>query len=65
MLTAIGYVSEAPSQTREVAERVYTTATLIPGICYLVVFLVIQFAYPLTRREVEKNTKILQEKRGS
>ncbi len=65
VLTAIGYVSEAPSQTREVAERVYTTATLIPGICYLVVFLVIQFAYPLTRREVEKNTKILQEKRGS
>lgn len=63
VLTAIGYISEAPSQTETVAERIYTTATLIPGICYLVVFLIVQFAYPLTRSEVEKNTAILREKR--
>lgn len=63
VLTAIGYVSEAPAQTEAVSERIYTVATLIPGICYLIVFLIMQFKYPLTRKEVEKNTAILQEKR--
>lgn len=63
VLTAIGYVSEAPSQTEIVSERIYTVATLVPGVCYLIVFLIMQFAYPLTRKEVEKNTSILQEKR--
>ncbi len=63
VLTAIGYVSEAPAQTDAVAERIYTVATLIPGICYLIVFFIMQFKYPLTRGEVEKNTAILQKKR--
>ena len=63
VLTAIGYVSEAPSQTEAVSQRIYTVASLVPGVCYLIVFLIMQFAYPLTRREVEKNTAILQEKR--
>lgn len=64
VLTAIGYVSEAPAQTAEVSERIYTVATLLPGICYLSVFLIMQFKYPLSRQEVEKNTAILQEKRA-
>lgn len=63
VLTAIGYVSESSSQTVEVAERIYTTATLVPAVCYLIVFLIIQFAYPLTKMEVEKNTEILQTRR--
>lgn len=63
VLTAIGYVSEAPVQTEAVSEKIYTVATLIPGICYLIVFLIMQFKYPLTRKEVEKNTAILREKR--
>lgn len=64
-LTAIGYISEAAAQTAEVSERIYTVATLVPGVCYLIVFLILQFAYPLTRGEVAKNTAILQERRGS
>lgn len=63
VLTAIGYISEATAQTPQVAERIYTVATLVPGICYLVVFFILQFAYPLTRGEVEKNTALLREKR--
>lgn len=63
VLTAIGYVSEAPSQTEAVSERIYTVATLVPGVCYLVVFLIIQFAYPLSKGEVERNTALLQQKR--
>lgn len=64
VLTAIGYVSEAAAQTQEVSERIYTVATLVPGICYLIVFLIMQFLYPLGKKEVEKNTAILQEKRA-
>lgn len=63
-LTAIGYVSDAPAQADVVAERIYTVATLLPGVCYLIVFLIIQFQYPLTRRLVEENTTILQKKRN-
>lgn len=63
-LTAIGYVSDAPAQTDAVAGRIYTVATLIPGFCYLIVFLIMQFLYPLNRRQVEENTEILQKKRG-
>lgn len=63
VLTAVGYVSEAASQTEAVSERIYTVATLVPGVCYLIVFLIMQFAYPLSRREVEKNTAILQKRR--
>ena len=64
VLTAIGYVSEASAQTDEVGERIYTVATLIPGVCYLLVFLIMFFAYPLSKRVVEKNTEILREKRA-
>ncbi len=64
VLTAVGYVSEAASQAEGVAERIYTVSTLLPGLCYLAVFLILQFAYPLTRREVEKNAEILRRKRA-
>ncbi len=64
-LTAIGYVSESSSQTPQVADRIYTVATLIPGICYLIVFLIMQFGYPLNKKVVEQNTAILQERRNS
>lgn len=63
-LTAIGYVSDASVQTAEVSNRIYTVATLIPGICYFLVFFIMQFQYPLTRQVVEENTAILQKKRG-
>lgn len=64
-LTAIGYVSEAPAQTQEVAERIYTVATLIPAVCYIIIFLIMQFWYPLSKKEVEKNALALREKRES
>lgn len=62
-LTAIGYVSDAAVQSSQVAERIYTMATLVPGVCYLLVFLVLQFWYPLSRGKVEENTAKLREKR--
>lgn len=64
-LTAIGYVSEASSQTAQVSERIYTVATLVPGVCYFVVFLIMQFGYPLNRKRVEHNTEVLKARRDS
>lgn len=63
VLTAIGYVSDATVQTQQVSDRIYTVSTLVPGICYLIVFVIMQFWYPLSRREVGKNTAILKERR--
>ena len=62
-LTAIGYISDASVQTVEVSNRVYTVATLIPGICYVLVFLIMLFGYPLSKGVVEENARILQKKR--
>ena len=58
-------MSEASSQAPEVAERIYTVATVVPGICYLIVFLIMQFGYPLNRKVVEHNTAVLQGRRDS
>jgi len=63
VLTAIGYISDAPAQTDVVADRIYSVATLVPGICFFVVFFIMQFVYPLSKREVEHNTALLLEKR--
>ena len=62
-LTAIGYVSEAPAQTEAVADRIYSVATLVPGVCYLLIFLIMQFWYPLGKKEVAEHTVLLQKKR--
>lgn len=62
-LTAIGYVSDAPAQTTEVADRIYSVATLVPAICYLVVFFIMLKFYPLTKRVVEQNAATLHRRR--
>ena len=64
-LSAIGYVSDAASQTAIVSERIYNVAVLVPGICFLVVFVIMQFWYPLSKQEVSRNTEILQGRRGA
>ncbi len=63
-LSAIGYASEATIQTVEVSERIYTVAVLVPGICYLLVFLVMQFGYPLSKKVVNENAEVLRERRA-
>ncbi|SCP96123.1 MFS transporter [Anaerobium acetethylicum] len=65
VLTAIGYASGAASQTAEVSNKVYSVATLAPGLCYLGVFLVMTFAYPLTKAKVQENSAELIRRRGA
>lgn len=65
-LAAIGYVSSTGHvvQTQPVREGIYTISTLVPGLSYLGVFLVLLLAYPLTKKRVEENAAVLRERRG-
>lgn len=64
-LSAIGYVSEPGAvQTDAVRRGIYNIATAFPGICYLIVALILAFAYPLTRKVVLENGAILAERRA-
>lgn len=66
-LEIIGYKTstsgETVVQTREVVEKIYSVATFTPAVCYLAVGLILLFAYPLTRKKVEENSRILEERR--
>lgn len=64
-LTFVGYNSLAASQTTEVVNGIYNLSTLFPGVCYLIVGLILTFAYPLSKKVVEENSRILNEKRAN
>jgi GPH family glycoside/pentoside/hexuronide:cation symporter len=48
-LGAAGYVAKAPQQAPEVITNIRNLATLIPAVSYLLVFLILAFAYPMTK----------------
>ncbi len=58
----IGFNSASQVQTPQVADGIYTIATLIPAILYAVVFLSLAFVYPLNKKRVEENIKILKDR---
>lgn len=66
-LSRIGYQSsvagETVVQTQQVLENIYSVATLVPAVCYLAVSLILIFFYPLSRRRVEENSRVLRKKR--
>lgn len=62
-LTIIGYESAAKVQTEEVINGLYTTATIVPAIGFLIVALLLWFVYPLNKRKVAENVKTLKDKR--
>lgn len=66
-LAAIGYVSSAQGagQSQAVKNGIYTCSTLVPAACYLVVFLLLAFVYPLGKKQVEDNSKMLAERRAA
>lgn len=65
-LAAIGYVSstEGIEQSLAVKNGIYNLITIVPAICYAVVFLLLTFAYPLTKKKVEENAVLLKERRA-
>ncbi len=66
-LTLIGYVSSTENvvQSPEVVERIYTVSTLIPAICYFVVALILIFWYPLSKKKIAENQRIIKERRAN
>lgn len=68
-LEIIGYktsiAGETIVQAQEVVNKIYSVATFTPAICYLAVGLILLFAYPLTRKKVEENSRILEQRRNS
>lgn len=63
-LSAIGYQSAATVQTDEVRVGIYNIATVFPGVCYILVALILIFAYPLSKKVVNENVAILAKRRG-
>ncbi len=61
LLTMIGY-SEATAFVPEVTEGIYNISTLVPAAGFLILALILWFWYPLHKKEVEENTRRLQEK---
>lgn len=63
-LTLVGYISSsgdaAVQQSASTVNNIYNVATFIPGITYLLIALIMLFAYPLTRKKVLEITKTLQ-----
>ena len=63
MLTAIGY-SESSAGETSVREGLFNISTVIPAIGFALLGVVLWLWYPLHKRQVEENVKILQDKRG-
>lgn len=61
-LSAIGYSEISPTQTIEVANRIYMIDTLIPSLLFFVIAAILLFLYLLNKKAVEENTNILKER---
>ena len=59
LLTLIGY-SESTAFNPSVLSGIYTIATLLPAIGFILLALVLWFWYPLHKKQVDKNVKKLQ-----
>ncbi len=62
MLTAIGYTEGAVTDAG-VREGIFNISTLIPAAGFALLGFVLWFWYPLHKKQVEENVKILKEKR--
>jgi GPH family glycoside/pentoside/hexuronide:cation symporter len=61
MLTAIGY-STATCLEETVLNGVYSIATVVPAIAYIAMIVVLMTVYPLSKKKVEENARLLAEK---
>ena len=67
-LGMIGYVSstagQAVTQSESTLDGIYNICTLTPTLGYLVVMLLLIFVYPLSKKVVDENIRILEERRS-
>lgn len=66
LLTAIGYnenaVTEGVRQPQSVLNGIYNISTLVPAISFVLLGIILWFWYPLHKKQVDRNVKILEEK---
>jgi GPH family glycoside/pentoside/hexuronide:cation symporter len=60
----IGY-SEATKNDPQVLEGVFDIATLVPAVGFVALALILWLWYPLHKKQVEKNVKVLAERRNA
>ena len=68
MLQGIGYNSKAAeqglAQTQQVLDGIFNITTLLPALGFILLALVLQFWYPLHKKQVDANVAALKAKRG-
>ncbi len=64
-LDLIGFDPALKVQSEAVASGIYTVATLIPAVLYFIVGISLIFLYPLTKKKVEENIRILKSRNES
>lgn len=68
LLTAIGYQtatgSEVIVQTEAVKQGIYNITCLVPAIGFVLLAVVLAFLYPLGKKQVEENVRILAERKS-
>lgn len=62
-ITAIGYNAAHEVQTQGTLEGLYGLATIVPGVIYLFIFLILVFLYPLTKQRMNQLTSDLAKQR--
>lgn len=62
MLTLIGYDQTAMVQSESVRQGIYNLTCLVPAIGFILLALVLAFLYPLNKKRVDDNAKVLAEK---
>ncbi len=67
LLTAIGYdetaITQGISQSKKVLEGIFNISTLVPAAGFALLAVILWFWYPLHKKQVDKNVKILDDKR--
>lgn len=61
LLTMIGY-SQATQFDEPVVNGIYSVTCLVPAIGFILVAIILQFLYPLSKKRVEENARILAER---
>ena len=61
LLTAIGY-SESTAFNKNVLEGIFDISTLVPGIGFILLALILWFWYPLHKKQVNENVAYLEKK---
>ena len=63
-LAWVGYQAGVQGgQAQSTLDGIFMYSTLIPGVCLIAVALILQFIYPLSKKRVDENARILAERR--